>query len=103
VLARAETISFGSIADGWATTISGGMTVGLNVAGAVDVEKEKAKLTKEIAETERYLATLDVKLKNKEFMSKAPAKVTDDMHAKRDAAEAKLEALKDRLSGFTKH
>lgn len=71
--------------------------IGLNVAGAVDLEKEKSKIEKEIAETEKYLASLTQKLKNKEFTSKAPEKVVGEMKAKQAEAEGKLVALKERL------
>jgi valyl-tRNA synthetase len=96
-LSRASSVSFGSVADGWATLVSGSATIGLNVAGSVDVAKERAKTEKEIEETQNYLASLEGKLKNQEFLSKAPAKVKEDMERKYGEAQAKLGALKERL------
>jgi valyl-tRNA synthetase len=81
----------------WTTTISGSITASLNPVGAADVEKERAKMEKEIADTERYLASTREKLKNQEFLSKAPTKVKEDMETKYGEAEAKLKALKERL------
>jgi valyl-tRNA synthetase len=103
VLARAENVSFSdSIENGWASVVSGNATIGLNVAGSVDVEKEKAKTEKDIADTERYLASTREKLSNQEFLAKAPTKVKEDMETKYGEAEAKLAALKERLSNLQK-
>ncbi|MFA6504429.1 MAG: class I tRNA ligase family protein, partial [Patescibacteria group bacterium] len=47
-LARLESIDFvDSIAEGWATAVSGMMTIGLDLAGTIDVEAEKSKMQKE--------------------------------------------------------
>ncbi|MEO5927832.1 MAG: valine--tRNA ligase [Patescibacteria group bacterium] len=97
-LARASNISIvPSVQEGWATLVSGTTTIGLDVAGSVDIEKEKAKMTKEIADTERYIASTKQKLSNKEFMAKAPAKVKEEMETKYAEAEAKLNTLKERM------
>lgn len=98
-LARIESISFvESIPDDWAYFALGGSTFGLNVAGSVDVEKERAKAEKEIEEIEKYIASTETKLKNEEFLSKAPAKVKEEMERKYGEAEAKRVALKERLT-----
>ncbi len=84
-----------TVPEGWATTISGVITVGINVAGTVDKEKEKAKAEKEIAELKPYITSLQAKLQNEEFTSKAPEKVVQGMKDKLAEAEAKLKALED--------
>lgn len=86
-----------SIEDGWASTVSGSVTIGLNIAGAVDIEKEKAKLQKELAEVEPYIASTKAKLANAEFTSRAPAHVIDGMKAKLEEAESKKVAIEERL------
>ena len=97
-LARASTITIvTSIEEGWATLVSSGATIGLNVAGSVDVGKERAKAEKELEEIQKYIASTETKLKNEEFLSKAPAKVKEEMERKYAEAEAKLAALKERL------
>lgn len=97
-LARASSVLFvDSIANGWVTTVSGNATVGLDLAGTIDVAKEKAKIAKDIEETEAYIASLGTKMKNQEFMAKAPTKVKEDMDRKYGEAQAKLNALQDRL------
>ncbi len=100
-LARASDIRLELTPDGWATAVSGTATIGINVAGAVDVEKEKARIVKELAEAEAYIATTEAKLKNAEFRSKAPSKVIDDMRQKQVDAELKKMALKERLGKLT--
>ncbi|MFA5130131.1 MAG: valine--tRNA ligase [Patescibacteria group bacterium] len=96
-LARASDIRCELTPDGWVTAMSGTATIGLNVAGAVDIEKEKAKMQKELAELEPYIKSTKAKLKNKEFASKAPAKVIEGMKAKLEEAEGKKKAIEERL------
>jgi valyl-tRNA synthetase len=98
-LVRASDLScVPSVADGWATTVSGTSTVAVNTAGAVDLAKEKDKLSKELADTETYIASLATKLANTEFLSKAPVKVRETMERNYGEAQAKLVALKERLA-----
>jgi valyl-tRNA synthetase len=92
-LARASEIRLELTPDGWATAVSGTATIGINVAGTVDVEKEKAKLTKELSETEAYITSTKAKLENAEFTSKAPQNVVDGMKAKLAEAEGKKTAI----------
>lgn len=97
-LARAETISFvEAIEDGWATAVSGTMSIGLNIAGAIDVSKEKEKIQKEIDEIQKYVSGLEAQLSNDEFVSKAPDHVVGQMKGKLGEGKVKLNALKDRL------
>jgi valyl-tRNA synthetase len=98
-LARTSSFAFvDTFADGWATAVSGTATIGINVAIVVDVAKEKAKIQKEIAEVEKYVSGLEAQLSNAEFISKAPARVVEGMKAKKNEGEAKLEALKGRIT-----
>jgi valyl-tRNA synthetase len=86
-----------SIPSGWAVTSSGPSAIGLDIAGAVDVEKEREKMTKELEEIATYIASLEQKLSNKEFLAKAPEKVTGEMRAKLEEAQKKRVALEERL------
>ncbi len=83
--------------EGYVVAQSGSATIGLNLAGAVDLEKEKAKAGKELEEIEKYIVSTEVKLGNVEFTSKAPEKVVQGMKEKLEEAQAKREALKKRL------
>ncbi|MDQ7815223.1 MAG: valine--tRNA ligase [Patescibacteria group bacterium] len=82
-----------TVPEGWATAVSGTMTLGIDVAGTVDKEKEKAKAEKEIAELKPYIESTRAKLANQDFISKAPEKVVQSMKDKLAEAEAKLKAL----------
>jgi valyl-tRNA synthetase len=82
---------------GWAIAVSGGTTIALNLAGSVDVEKERAKAQKELDETAKYIAATQAKLANEEFTSKAPAHVIDGMKVKLTEAQAKTKALEQKL------
>ena len=83
--------------EGYVVAQSGSATIGLNLAGAVDLEKEKAKAEKELEEIEKYIVSTEAKLGNVEFTSKAPEKVVQGMKEKLEEALAKREALKKRL------
>lgn len=67
------------------------------LAGLMDAEKEKARLTKEFASAQSYAASLEQKLANVEFTSKAPASVVDGLKTKRAEAEEKFCSLKKQL------
>ncbi|MBU0540655.1 MAG: valine--tRNA ligase [Patescibacteria group bacterium] len=100
-LARASSITVvDSVPEGWAMTVYGAVTIALNVAGSIDVEKERAKLEKEVEETASYVKLVTTKLQNKEFISKAPEKVVQDLKARLDEAEIKLEALNTHIQNL---
>ncbi|WP_029038410.1 valine--tRNA ligase [Salinimicrobium xinjiangense] len=63
------------------------------VAGAVDVEAEKAKLEEELNYTRGFLKSVEKKLSNERFVSGAPAKVVEIEQQKKADAEAKIEAI----------
>lgn len=63
--------------------------------GAVDAEKEKIRLEKEIANLEKFVAALKGKLSNQEFVGKAPEKVVAIEREKLAKAETELEKLKE--------
>ncbi|MCC6563936.1 valine--tRNA ligase [Candidatus Uhrbacteria bacterium] len=86
-----------AIPDGYVVTPSGKATIGLNLAGAVDLEKEKAKLTKELDQLKKYVTSTETKLANAEFTSKAPEKVIADMKAKLSEAQEKVKTIEERL------
>lgn len=86
-----------AVADGYAVAPSGKATIGLNLAGAVDLEKEKAKLGKELEQLQKYIASTEGKLSNAEFTSKAPEKVINEMKAKLEEAREKAKVIEERL------
>ena len=58
---------------------------------------ELEKLRKKLAETEREMASLDGKLANESFVSRAPAKVVEDARARRQALEVQWTRVQDTL------
>lgn len=57
-------------------------------------EKQIEKYKKEIAQLENYVANIDRKLSNKNFVEKAPADLVEAEKSKREEASGKLEKLK---------
>jgi valyl-tRNA synthetase len=55
---------------------------------------EVEKLRKKLAETEREAATIDAKLANEQFVSRAPAKLVGDTRARRQVLEVQLQKLR---------
>lgn len=86
-----------AITDGWPVAALGHVSIGLNLAGAVDLEKEKAKIEKELADLETYIVSTEVKLSNVDFTSKAPEQVVRSMSDKLEEAKSKRDALKKRI------
>lgn len=67
---------------------------------SVDAGKERVRLTEELEQTRAYVVSLDGKLGNVEFTSKAPGKVVDGMRAKKSEAEAKAAELEKQLKSL---
>jgi len=61
----------------------------------VDVEKEWARLAKEIEKAEKNIAGLRGKLNNENFVSRAPGQVVNAERAKLEKAESLLQQLKE--------
>jgi valyl-tRNA synthetase len=68
------------------------------LAGLVDVDREIARLTNELAEVERDLARSQAKLSNEQFMSRAPAHVVEKEQRIVQELTDKHAKLKDRLA-----
>ncbi|MBU0531174.1 MAG: valine--tRNA ligase [Candidatus Uhrbacteria bacterium] len=99
-LARVRPIEIktsGNKPEGAAATIAGAVQIYLPLEGLVDVEKEKARLAKELASAERYLASLDKKLANKSFIDKAPEKLVSDIKEKHAEATDRVARIKTQL------
>ena len=72
----------------------------MDLAGAIDVSKEKPRLEKEIAEIKKYVSGLENKLSNKEFVKNAPKEVAAKEMEKLNEAKSKLEKLLEQLSNL---
>jgi valyl-tRNA synthetase len=86
--------------EGAAVSVTGGTMVIIPLAGLVDLEKEHSRLEQELASIQKYLETMRGKLANEEFVSKAPAKVVDEMKAKLAEAEKAALALAEQIKSL---
>ncbi|MDQ1289446.1 MAG: valyl-tRNA synthetase [Actinomycetota bacterium] len=77
---------------------AGTVTVELDLSGAIDVEAERKRLTKDLtaATKERQQAT--AKLANEAFVAKAPAPVVEKIRTRLVAAEAEIARLETALA-----
>jgi valyl-tRNA synthetase len=73
-------------------------TVVLPLAGVIDVDQEKARLSKEIDKLTGEIAKIDQKLGNANFVSRAPAEVIEEQRDRRATAEAAKQKLADALA-----
>jgi valyl-tRNA synthetase len=99
-LARTNPVSFHK---GEAKETSGGNTLVLPLAPAtiviplssmVDMEAERKKMEKELAQTQSEVRRLEARLKDKAFLTKAPEAVIEKEHRKLYTLGEKLEKLK---------
>ena len=79
--------------------VEGGIEVSVDLAGTVDVEKEKARLEKEIATVAPYVETLEKKLSG-EFAKNAPPQIVEKERQKLSEAKEKLEKLQQQIKNL---
>ncbi len=79
------------------TTFVGDVEIYLPLADLIDLDAEKARITKEIDNLESYLESLNKKLGNDNFVKNAPDEVIDAERTKLGEATTKLEKLKIQL------
>lgn len=70
----------------------------LPLAGLVDLESDRARLRKELSDTEAEIGRLEVRLGNEQFRGKAPAAVIAKEEERLQTATARLQTLRQRLS-----
>ena len=94
-LTQAQTIDLvEQVPDSYVVIATGRTVVGLDLLDAVDVVKEREKVENEIADSMRYSASLEKKLADTDFISKAPPAVVENMRQKLMEAQEKQQALK---------
>ena len=103
-LARIETIDAADTAPaGAAQIVVDGVTYALPIADFIDLDAEKARLTKDIDKTTSEIDKIDKKLSNQNFVVKAPPEVVEEQHTRRadfTATREKLEAALARLEAL---
>ena len=80
-----------------ATSLAGEIEIFVPLEGIIDFEKEKKNLTKRLDETERILKGITSKLKNKDFLKKAPKDVVNKEKEKKLELEGTIGRLKKNL------
>lgn len=83
-----------------AAAVAKGVEIYLPLAGLIDIEKEKERLSKELAKVEADLARVEAKLNNESFVAKAPAAVVEKEKARAAEYREKAEALRERLAAL---
>ncbi len=99
-LARVEAVSFdseGGFAQGTARTSLAGMDIGLPLAGILDFEAERFRLSKEIKSCNVEAEKLRGKLSNEGFLAKAPQTVINENRRRLSEEEVRLKGLKAAL------
>ena len=102
-LARLENLEVLSIGDKpkeSASAVAFGAEIYLELSGLIDVAAEKERLAKELAETEKYLKGVSIKLDNEEFVRNAPEAVVKKEKEKLAEAKEKLEKIKSQLASL---
>ena len=72
-------------------------TLILPLEGIVDLEKERARLTKEVEKLSGEIKKIDAKLSNEQFVAKAPEEVIEEQRDRRKAAEQARDKLQKAL------
>ena len=77
-----------------------GVEIFLPLAGLIDVEKEVARLNKELDKLKKGIESTEAKLKNERFISKAPENVVQAERDKLAAAQEKITSIEARIKSF---
>ena len=77
--------------------VVGEATYGLPLADIIDLDQERARLTKEIDKLADEIARLEKKLANENFVAKAPPEVVEEQKEKRAEAETARGKLAEAL------
>jgi valyl-tRNA synthetase len=81
-----------------ATVTIGANTISIPLAGLIDLDKEKKRIEDDIIATKKFIAGIEARLNNQEFVGKAPEKVVACEKAKLAEAKSKLKKLEAQLA-----
>ncbi|OGH90074.1 MAG: valine--tRNA ligase [Candidatus Magasanikbacteria bacterium RIFOXYD2_FULL_36_9] len=77
--------------------VEGGMEIFVELAGAIDLDKEKERLQKEFESLTKYINGIETKLANEEFVKNAPPIVIEKERQKLAEAQLKLDKIEIQL------
>jgi len=83
-----------------ASTLVDGNEIFILLEGLIDLDKEKARLAKEIEKTESYAKQIEAKLTNEGFVARAPKEVIDAEKEKLSTAKLNLQKFKENLASL---
>jgi len=98
-LAKMEPLE-GDIPKGAVQIVLNQMMILLPIADVIDIEQEKARLSKDIQKSNAEIAKMDKKLSNQNFITKAPTEVVEDLkerYQSEESARAKIQEALSRL------
>ncbi len=100
-LARIDGFEFAdSVPEGSLQVIVEEATFALPLEGLIDLDAERARLSKDIGKVEIEIKKVDGKLANKNFTDRAPAHVVEQEHTRRAAFMLELDKLKAALDNL---
>lgn len=103
-LARLESIQFKDKIEECSTLVGfveSGIEVYINLAGAVDIEKEKERIQKEIDHIVPFIVSLEKKLSNKAFVENAPEDIVIGEQKKLEDAKENVLKLTEQMNKLT--
>jgi valyl-tRNA synthetase len=74
--------------------------VALDMSGAIDVDAERTRLTKDLEGARKDRAAAEAKLGNSEFIAKAPDRVVSTMRERLETADQAIERLSRQLDAL---
>jgi len=80
-----------------ASVVVGRCEVFVPLKGMIDLDRERERLQKEIEQKEDFLTSVEKKLNNPQFVTKAPDEVVEKERKKKQDASAELERLRGNL------
>lgn len=80
--------------------VVGETTIAMPLEGLIDLDAERARLTKDTEKVEIEIKKIDGKLANKNFTDRAPAHVVEEQHTRRTAFMLELEKLQEALDNL---
>jgi valyl-tRNA synthetase len=100
-LAGVEKIGYtGKKPEQTASAVVGKLEIYLPLAGLLDAEREKARLEKEKANLVNYLAMIEKKLNNADFLKNAPGPVVENERQKAQETREKLRKINEQIASL---